>query len=166
MYKIYIRVRERKWYGRVKARKAYTWKRRWIKICDHCLLNFSSGGSRIGCIANVSESGLLCQDGWNRRPCSFWRPDLAHCTWQILSWVALLHPVCPRHRPHHLWNFTTGDTLTLNNFRRLVNWEGFMDHGSAFNYISVQNIPAIIASIIVASLARRNQYRSLMFRGW
>ena len=23
-----IRVRERKWYGRVKARKAYTWKRR------------------------------------------------------------------------------------------------------------------------------------------
>ena len=33
-------------------------------------------------------------------------------------------------------------------------------------HISVQNIPAIIASIIVASLARRNQYRSLMFRGW
>ena len=34
-------------------------------------------------------------------------------------------------------------------------------------HISVQNIPAAInASIIVASLARRNQYRSLMFRGW
>ena len=116
-----IRVRERKWYGRVKARKAYTWKRRWscyFKTCDHCSLIWRIS-HYIWCTATVSECGLQLQDGWKRSPCSLWRLDSPHCSRQILPWVPLLDPVCARHRPHILWNFITGRNCnTWNVFQK------------------------------------------------